>query len=81
MLYESDIEEAIIGLLEKQNYDYIDENYEWIYNRKLDEFVNVELLKESISKINNITDEEIINDAINTILRLENPSLFERNFN
>ena len=81
MLYESDIEEAIIGLLEKQNYDYIDENYEWIYNRKLDEFVNVEFLKESISKINNITDEEIINDAINTILRLENPSLFERNFN
>ena len=70
MLYESDIEEAIIGLLEKQNYDYIDENYEWIYNRKLDEFVNVELLKESISKINNITDEEIINYAINTILRL-----------
>ncbi len=34
MLYESDIEEAIIGLLEKQNYDYIDENYEWIYKRK-----------------------------------------------
>ncbi len=79
MVYESMIEESIIELLQKLNYDLIDENDEWISNRTLDAFVNEELLRESIIKINKTNDENIISAAINTIKRLENPSLFENN--
>ena len=79
MIREMDIEETIIGLLEQKGYEF-DENDEWLINRNLDEFVNKELLLESLKRINNTNDEEILNEAINTITRLENPSLFERNF-
>lgn len=80
MVYESVVEETIISLLQNQDYELIDENDPWIQDRKLDEFINRELLVESLARINQTTDLNIINDAINTITRLENPSLFERNF-
>ncbi len=80
VVYESVVEETIISLLKNKGYEFIDENDTWISNRRLDEFFNKELLLESLRKINNIDDENILNDVINTISRLENPSLFERNF-
>ena len=80
MIYESDIEKAIISLLQNKNYDFIDENDNWISNRNLDEFVNTDILLEALKNINGIDDEDILNDAINTIKRLDNPSMFERNF-
>lgn len=80
MVYESVIEEAIIQLLQEKGYELIDENYSWIANRQLDEFINKELLLECLERINGIADLEILKEAINTINRLENPSLFERNF-
>lgn len=79
MVYESVIEEAIISLLQNKEYELIDENDFWVSNRKLDEFFNRNLLLESLKKINHIYDEIILNEAINTLTRLENPSLFERN--
>lgn len=78
MIYESIIEESIVSLLEKKGYELIDENDPWVLNRKLDEFINRELLFEQIKKINKCSDE-IIDRTIDSILRLENPSLFERN--
>ena len=80
MVYESVIEEAIIQLLRYKGYELIDENYDWILNRQLDEFVNNELLLECLERINGVHDINVLNDAINTVVRLENPSLFERNF-
>lgn len=80
MIYESVVEEAIISLLVKQGYELLDDQDSWVQERKLDEFINKELLIESIKRINNIADQKIVIDAINTITRLENPSLFERNF-
>lgn len=80
MVYESVIEESIISLLQNKGYELIDENDNWILNRTLDEFINEDLLKNCLIKINKISDMNIIVDAINTIKRLENPSLFERNF-
>ena len=80
MVYESDIEEAIIQLLQNKNYEFIDENDSWISDRKLDEFINNDLLLDCLSRINGTNDFEILNEAVNTITRLENPSLFERNF-
>lgn len=79
MIYESVIEEAIISLLQTKNYSFMDDNNEWLINRKLDEFINRDLLLESLHKINGYSDD-VLNDAINIILRLENPSLFEKNF-
>ncbi len=80
MVYESVIEEAIIQLLQNKGYDLIDESDNWIADRQLDEFVNFELLLECLERINGVHDVEILKDAANKILRLENPSLFERNF-
>ena len=80
MVYESVIEESIISLLQNKGYELIDENDNWILNRTLDEFINEDLLTKCLIKINKISDMNIIVDAINTIKRLENPSLFERNF-
>ena len=80
MVYESDIEKAIIQLLQNKNYEFINENDSWISDRNLDEFINKELLLDCLSRINGTNDFDILNEAVNTITRLENPSLFERNF-
>ena len=80
MMHESDVENTIISLLQNKDYEFIDDSDEWIYSRSLDEFINKKVLAESLKSINNITDDEIINDAINKIVSLDNPSLFERNF-
>lgn len=80
MVYEQDVENVIISLLERNGYEFIDEKYSWIEDRKLDEFINKDLLLECLRKINKDIDDNILLEAINVITRLENPSLFERNF-
>lgn len=80
MVYESVIEEAIIQLLQNKGYELIDENDNWISNRQLDEFINKDLLLECLERINGIHDLSVLKEAVDTITRLENPSLFERNF-
>mgnify|MGYP004475273403 FL=1 len=80
MVYESVIEEAIIQLLQNKGYELIDENDNWISNRQLDEFINKDLLLECLERINGIHDLNVLKEAADTITRLENPSLFERNF-
>ena len=80
MIYESVVEEAIIQLLQNCGYDLIDETDKWISDRQLDEFFNRDLLLSCLERINGIHDLNVLNDAINTATRLENPSLFERNF-
>ncbi|MCF0117337.1 MAG: type I restriction endonuclease subunit R, partial [Bacilli bacterium] len=80
MVYESVVEETIISLLQNKGYELIDEFDHWVANRKLDEFINKDLLLDSLRKINKVKSDSVLIDAINTITRLENPSLFERNF-
>lgn len=79
MVYESLIEESIIELLQKLDYEFIEDDYSWIQDRTLDKFINEDLLFEALVRINKISDERIISQAINTIKRIDNPSLFERN--
>ncbi len=79
MVYESLIEESIIELLQELNYEFIEESNSWIQDRMLDAFINEELLFDSISRINKTNDIKIIEQAINAIKRIDNPSLFERN--
>lgn len=80
MIYESVVEETIISLLQSKEYEMIDEKNYWIANRKLDEFFNKNLLLECLKEINHTNDDVILNEAINMLTRLDNPSLFERNF-
>lgn len=79
MFHESEIENSIIELLKNKWYELLDENDSWILDRELDEFINKDLFIKSISKINNITDLNILEETYKTIIRLDNPSLFERN--
>ena len=80
MVYESVIEETIISLLQNKEYELIDENDDWISKRTLDEFINKDLLLECLRKINKVKNDDVLIEAINIITRLENPSLFERNY-
>ena len=64
MVYESVIEESIIGLLQKLDYELIEENDNWISDRTLDSFINEELLFDCLAKINKTTDQEILSEAI-----------------
>src|SRR5574344_1450226 len=78
MINENVVEESIIALLQKIGYEYV-ENDDWILNRQLDEFIDESLLKRCLVRINSVKDPTIIDEAIKTIFRIDNPSLFERN--
>ena len=82
-IHESDVEGSIISLLQKQGYEFVD-TFEgsassWLRDRQLDEFLNEELLRESIIRINPKLPYDDLEEAINIIKRIEQPSLFERN--
>lgn len=80
MVKESVVEGSIINLLKNIGYEFIEKNDFWLENRKLDEFINEDLLRNTLKRINKINDDEIIDEAIKNIKRIDNPSLFERNF-
>lgn len=80
MVYESVVEETIISLLQNNGYELIDEFDPWISSRTLDSFINEDLLRECLKRINHTNDGGLVTDVIHKITRLENPSLFERNF-
>lgn len=80
MVKESVVEGSIINLLKNIGYEFIEKNDFWLGNRKLDEFINEDLLRNTLKRINKINDDEIIDEAIKNIKRIDNPSLFERNF-
>ena len=80
MVNENVVEESIISLLQGQDYDFADpSNDDWIANRKLDEFINEDLLMECLQRIDHYP-ADILQEAIKEIERIDNPSLFERNY-
>lgn len=81
-IHENVVEDSIIALLQKQGYEIVDdssESYDWLQNRQLDEFLNEGLLRESIHRINPNLPPEDIDETIQIIKRIDQPSLFERN--
>ncbi|MCV3743504.1 type I restriction endonuclease subunit R [Ureaplasma sp. ES3154-GEN] len=81
MFNENEVENTIIILLKNEKYEFLDnENDYWLNNRQLDEFINKKVLFDCLRRINKIDDESILEMAINHILTLDNPSLFERNY-
>lgn len=81
MVYESVVEESTIALLQKQGYELAEpDSSGWFSTRNLDDFINVELLESCLLKINSVKERRIIEEAVKTIQRIDNPSLFERNY-
>ncbi|MHC5521497.1 type I restriction endonuclease subunit R [Metamycoplasma hominis] len=81
MFKEEVIENTVIEILKQNGYQFIEKQSDiWLNERLNDEFINKNLLSEQLKRINNIDDNEIIQEAINRIQRIENPSLFECNF-
>ncbi|QJR44160.1 type I restriction endonuclease subunit R [Mycoplasma miroungirhinis] len=81
MFNEAEVENTIITLLKNEKYEFLDsENDYWLNNRKFDDFINKKVLFNCLRRINKIDDETILEMAINHILTLVNPSLFERNY-
>ncbi|MDD4584803.1 MAG: type I restriction endonuclease subunit R, partial [Bacilli bacterium] len=81
-LCESDVEEYVISKLEMFGYQYLnneDDELCWASSRKLDEFIDEDVLRAQLIKINKGVKLALINDAIYSIKRITNPMLFERN--
>ncbi|MBE5740470.1 MAG: type I restriction endonuclease subunit R [Clostridiales bacterium] len=76
---ESSLEYAIIERLQGLGYDYAVETDNWMLNRKLDSFINEELLLERLMVINAGVKVSALEQAINFLKNVDNPSLFERN--
>lgn len=80
---ENEVENSIISLLQEQKYEFVDESNGsssfWFNNRQPDEFLNKDLLKDVLKKINPSVPLYDLDEAIKIISRIEQPSLFERN--
>ena len=79
MFYESDVERAIIELLQEKGYSYIDDTNNWVVERELSDFINEELLLQQLTIINKGIKNRVLEEAIRTIKNIDHPSLFERN--
>ena len=80
MIHEKIVEETIISLLQHKGYDFLDRTDEWVQTRNLDDFINHDLLMNALEKINPGLSDEILEETIKTIERIDNPSLYERNY-
>ena len=80
MIHEKIVEETIISLLQNKGYDFLDRTDEWVQTRNLDDFINHDLLMNALEKINPGLSDEILEETIKTIERIDNPSLYERNY-
>ena len=76
---ESDLEEAIIEDIVNLGYDYAIETDQWCLSRSLDSFINEELLLDRLIAINPGVKVSVLEQAIQIIKTVDNPSLFERN--
>ncbi len=76
---ESDLEDYIINELINKNYQYGIESDAWFADRNLDEFINKNLLFNQLRTLNRGVKDSLIEMAISEILRIDTPSLFEKN--
>lgn len=79
MFYESDVERTIIESLVELGYSYVGDDNEWLQERKLSDFINEQVLMTQLIKINKGVNIKILEEAVKTIMNIDQPSLFERN--
>lgn len=76
---ENDLELTILSKLQNKGYEYGNATDSWFEDRELNEFVNRDLLFARLKTINPTSKDSWIEDAITSIVRISNTTLFERN--
>lgn len=76
---EHELEMTIIELLKEKGYTYIDSDDYWVENRKLNEFIIEDDLRDSLEKINKGVSRSIFDEIVNEVKYLETLSFIDKN--
>jgi type I restriction enzyme R subunit len=78
-IFESDIEEFVVELLEKQGFDYLSPEEQEEERKDLSEVVLKERLKKAIDELNHTIPEEAKDQALRQVLNLPSQNLIDNN--
>lgn len=76
---EHELEMTIIELLKEKGYTYIDSDDYWAENRKLNDFIIEEDLRDSLERINKGVSRSIFDEIVNKVKYLEALSFIDKN--
>lgn len=76
---EHELERTIIELLKEKGYTYIDSDDYWVENRKLNDFIIEEDLRDSLERINKGVSRSIFDEIVNKVKYLEALSFIDKN--
>lgn len=76
---EHELEMTIIELLKEKGYTYIDSNDYWVENRKLNDFIIEDDLRDSLERINKGVSRSIFDEIVNKVKYLEALSFIDKN--
>lgn len=76
---EHELEMTIIELLKEKGYKYIDSDDYWVEDRKLNEFIIEDDLRDSLEKINKGVNRTILDEIVNKVKYLEALSFIDKN--
>lgn len=76
---EHELEMTIIELLKEKGYKYIDSDDYWVEDRKLNEFIIEDDLRDSLEKINKGVNRTIFDEIVNKVKYLEALSFIDKN--
>ena len=76
---EHELEMTIIELLKEKGYTYIDSNDYWVENRKLNDFIIEDDLRDSLERINKGVSRSIFDEIVNRVKYLEALSFIDKN--
>ncbi len=76
---EHELEMTIIELLKEKGYTYIDSDDYWVENRKLNEFIIEDDLRDSLEKINKGVSRSIFDEIVNKVKYLEALAFIDKN--
>ena len=76
---EHELEMTIIELLKEKGYTYIDSDDYWVEDRKLNEFIIEEDLRDSLERINKGVSRSIFDEIVNKVKYLEALSFIDKN--
>lgn len=76
---EHELEMTIIELLKEKGYTYIDSDDYWAENRKLNDFIIEEDLRDSLKRINKGVSRSIFDEIVNKVKYLEALSFIDKN--
>lgn len=76
---EHELEMTIIELLKEKEYTYIDSNDYWIEDRKLNDFIIEDDLRDSLERINKGVNRNLFDEIVNKIKHLDVLSFIDKN--